>query len=208
MLLHLDSSPMGDHSVSRQLSQHFVEKWLERHPSSTVITRDLAMTPIPPVDAAWVAAAYTPEVARTREQNELLKLSDQLVSELDAADEYVFGVPMHNFSVPSTLKLWIDQISRVGKTFSYGGGKPTGLLKGKKATVILASGGMYDKGTAMESLNHVEPYLRSVLGFLGVTNLTFLNAGGTAVLQGGQMDRDTFLQPHLDLIEEQLSVAA
>jgi FMN-dependent NADH-azoreductase len=208
MLLHLDSSPMGEHSVSRNLSQYFAKKWAERNPSSTIITRDLATTNIPPVDAAWVAAAYTAESARTAEQKELLKLSDLLIEELVATDEYVFGVPMHNFSIPSTLKLWIDQISRVGKTFSYVDGKPAGLLTGKKATVILASGGVYGKGTEMESLNHVEPYLRSVLGFLGLPNPTFLVAGGTAALRYGQLDRNAFLQPHLESIQKQLSAAA
>ena len=207
MLLHLDSSPMGGYSVSRTLSEYFTESWKERNPSSTVITRDLAVTNIPPVNAAWVAAAYTAETARTAEQKELLKLSDVLIDELVAADEYVFGVPMHNFSVPSTLKLWIDQISRVGKTFSYVDGKPAGLLKGKKATFILASGGVYDKGSEMASLDHVEPYLGSVFGFLGVTNPTFLVAGGTVALRYGKIDRDTFLQPHLDSIQKQLSAA-
>ena len=205
MLLQLDSSPMGDHSVSRTLSKHFARKWLERNPSSGVIIRDLAKTNIPPVTAAWITAAYTDELARTPEQKQLLSLSDQLVSELQTADEYVFGVPMHNFSIPSTLKLWIDQISRAGKTFAYIDGRPVGLLKGKKATVLLASGGMYDRGTAMESFNHVEPYLRSVLGFLGVTDPVFLAAGGTAALRYGQVDRNAFLQPHLDSIEAQLT---
>jgi len=205
MLLQLDSSPMGDHSVSRTLSKHFAQKWLERNPSSGVIIRDLAKTNIPPVTAAWITAAYTDELARTPEQKQLLSLSDQLVSELQTADEYVFGVPMHNFSIPSTLKLWIDQISRAGKTFAYIDGRPVGLLKGKKATVLLASGGMYDRGTAMESFNHVEPYLRSVLGFLGVTDPVFLAAGGTAALRYGQVDRNAFLQPHLDSIEAQLT---
>jgi FMN-dependent NADH-azoreductase len=205
MLLQLDSSPMGDHSISRSLSRHFSQKWLERNPSSGVIIRDLAKTNIPPVTAAWITAAYTDEQTRTPEQKQLLSLSDQLVSELQTADEYVFGVPMHNFSIPATLKLWIDQISRVGKTFAYPDGKPVGLLKGKKATLILASGGVYSPGTAMESFNHVEPYLRSVLGFLGVTDLTFLAAGGTAALRFGQIDRNAFLQPHLDSIEAQLT---
>src|SRR5580692_3638780 len=159
MLLQLDSSPMGDHSVSRTLSKHFAQKWLERNPSSGVIIRDLAKTNIPPVTAAWITAAYTAELARTPEQKQLLSLSDQLVSELQTAYEYVFGVPMHNFSIPSTLKLWIDQIVRAGKTFSYGATGPQGLLIGKKATLLLASGGEYGKGSAMASFDFVTPYL-------------------------------------------------
>src|SRR5207248_4592148 len=123
--------------------------------------------------------AYTPEEARTPQQKKQLELSDTLLAELAAAEEYVIGVPMHNFSVPSVLKLWIDQIARVGRTFSYANGTPKGLLVGKKATFIIATGGKYDAQTQMASFNFVEPYLRSVFGFLGVTDTTFLTAGGT-----------------------------
>lgn len=156
----------------------------------------------PPIDADWVGAVYTPEEARTLQQKELLSLSDSLLAELEQADEYVFGVPMHNFGVPSVLKLWIDQISRVGRTFSYADGRPTGLIVGKKATFIIATGGMYDAQTQMASFNFVEPYLRSVFGFLGVTDATFLTAGGTAALNQGQ-DRDAFLAPHLQAVQTQ-----
>ena len=121
-----------------------------------------------------MGAAYSPEAARTPQQKELLSLSDSLLAELEQADEYVFGVPMHNFGVPSVLKLWIDQISRVGRTFSYADGAPKGLLIDKKATFIIATGGIYDAQTKMASFNFVEPYLRSVFGFLGVTDATFL----------------------------------
>jgi FMN-dependent NADH-azoreductase len=119
---------------------------------------------------------------------------------LEQADEFVFGVPMHNFGVPSVLKLWIDQIARVGRTFSYADGRPKGLIVGKKATFIIATGGIYDAQTQMASFNFVEPYLRSVFGFLGVTNATFLTAGGTAALNQGH-DRGTFLAPHLQAVQ-------
>jgi FMN-dependent NADH-azoreductase len=147
-----------------------------------------------------VGAAYTPEEARTPQQKELLAVSDVLLAELERADEYVFGVPMHNFGVPSVLKLWIDQIARAGRTFSYAGGSPKGLLTGKKATFIVATGGIYDAQTRMASFNFVEPYLRSVFGFLGVTDATFLTAGGTAALNQG-LDRDAFLAPHLQVVQ-------
>ena len=107
---------------------------------------------------------------------------------------------MHNFSVPSVLKLWIDQISRAGKTFSYMDGRPKGLITGKKATFIIATGGVYDAQTQMASFNFVEPYLRSVFGFLGVTDATFLTAGGTAALNYGK-DRDAFLASHLQAVQ-------
>jgi FMN-dependent NADH-azoreductase len=201
-LLHIDSSPLYGHSVTRELTGAFVDQWKSSHPDGTLIERDLTSTVIPPIDAAWVASVYTPEEARTAEQKELLTLSDTLVAELFAADEYVLGVPMHNFSVPSVLKLWIDQIARVNKTFSYATGSPVGLLTGKKATFIIATGGNYDAQTQMASYNFVEPYLRSVFGFLGVTDTTFLTAGGTMALNYGA-DRDTFLAPHLEAVQAQ-----
>lgn len=199
-LLHIDSSPLYGRSVSRQLTSAFVTEWKSSHPDGTVIDRDLNATTISPINAEWVRAVYTPEEARIPQQKELLELSDTLIAELNRADEYVIGVPMHNFSVPSVLKLWIDQISRAGKTFSYADGKPKGLIVGKKATFIIATGGVYDAQTQMASFNFVEPYLRSVFGFLGVTDATFLTAGGTAALNYGQ-DRDAFLAPHLQVVQ-------
>jgi len=199
-LLHIDSSPLYGTSVSRQLTHAFVDQWEAAHPDGTVIDRDLNATPIPPITAEWVGAAYTPEEARTPEQKNLLALSDTLLAEIEQADEYVFGVPMHNFGVPSVLKLWIDQIARAGKTFAYVNGAPKGLLTGKKATFIIATGGKYDAQTQMASFNFVEPYLRSVFAFLGVTDTTFLTAGGTAALNHGQ-DRDAFLAPHLEAVQ-------
>jgi FMN-dependent NADH-azoreductase len=199
-LLEIDSSPLYGRSVSRQLTDAFVTQWKSSHPDGTVVDRDLNATSIPPVTGEWVGAAYTPDDARTPEQKQVLALSDTLLAELEQADEYVFGVPMHNFGVPSVLKLWIDQIARVGRTFSYAGGTPKGLLTGKKATFIIATGGNYDPQTQMASFNFVEPYLRSVFGFLGVTDTTFLTAGGTAALNYGQ-DRDAFLAPHLQAVQ-------
>ena len=199
-LLHIDSSPLYGRSVSRQLTGAFVTQWKASHPNGTVVDRDLNATSFRPITAEWVGAVYTPEEARTPQQKELLSLSDSLLAELQQADEYVFGVPMHNFGVPSALKLWIDQIARVGKTFTYADGTPKGLITGKKATFIIATGGIYDAQTQMASFNFVEPYLRSVFGFLGVTDATFLTAGGTTALNHGQ-DRDAFLAPHLQTVQ-------
>ena len=201
-LLHIDSSPLYGRSVSRQLTDAFVTPWKTSHPDSTVIDRDLNLTPIPPINADWVGAVYTPDEARTQQQKESLSLSDALLTELEQADEYVFGVPMHNFGVPSVLKLWIDQITRVGRTFTYADGTPKGLIIGKKATFIIATGGIYDAQTQMASFNFVEPYLRSLFGFLGLTDTTFLTAGGTMALNHGQ-DRDAFLAPHLHTVQTQ-----
>lgn len=199
-LLRVDSSPLYGASVTRQLTETFESTWKAAHTDGQVVVRDLTATVLWPITAEWIGAAFAPEDQRTSQQAELLKLSDTLIAELENADEYVFGVPMHNFSVPSSLKLWIDQIARVGKTFSYGENGPKGLITGKKATFLLATGGVYGPGSAMESLNFVEPYLRSAFGFLGVRDTTFLTAGGTSALRYGQ-DRDTFLQPHLEAVQ-------
>ena len=205
-LLHIDSSPLYGRSVSRQLTGAFVAQWKSSNPDGRVLDRDLNSTSIPPINAEWIAAVYTPEDARTSQQKELLSLSDSLLVELEQADEYVFGVPMHNFGVPSVLKLWIDQITRVGKTFSYADGRPKGLIIGKKATFIIATGGIYDAQTQMASFNFVEPYLRSLFGFLGLTDVTFLTTGGTMALNHGQ-DRDAFLAPHLQAVQTHAQTA-
>jgi FMN-dependent NADH-azoreductase len=202
-LLRIDSSPLAsDASFSRQLTTEFVQHWQRTHPDGKLITRDLVTTKLQPLSAEWIGAAYTPEASRSPRQQEVLALSNQLIAELEAADEYVIGVAMHNFSVPSVLKLWIDQIARAGKTFSYQDGTPAGLMRNKKATFFIASGGVYDQGTPMAVMNFVEPYLRSLFGFIGVTDTSFITAGGTGKLQYG-VDRQTILQPALASIHAQ-----
>lgn len=205
-LLKLDSSPMGDRSISRKLTTRFADSWLKAHPGGIVLTRDLTTLSLPVVDGAWVGAAYTPEDARTPEQNKVLSISEALIAELKQADEYVLGVPMHNFSIPSTLKLWIDQVVRSGKTFSYSSAGPVGLLTGKKATLLLASGGTYDPSTALASMNFVTPYLRAVLGFVGITDVTIIAAEGTAQLMSGKVDPQSFLAPFLDKVHTHASL--
>jgi FMN-dependent NADH-azoreductase len=206
-LLRVDSSPFpGEASFSRQLTSEFKARWIQAQPGGRVIERDLAKTNLAPLSAELIAAIYTPESSRTAEQNALLSTSDELIAELQAADEYVFGVSMHNFSIPSSLKLWIDQVARVGKTFSYEGGAPKGLLNGKKATFLVATGGVYEQGTPMAAFNHIEPYLRSVFGFLGVKDVTFINASGTSRARSG-VDRATILRPALESIHAQFQAA-
>jgi len=200
-LLKLDSSPMGEHSISRKLTAQFAEAWLRAHPTGMLISRDLTTMDLPAVDSAWVGAAFTPEEARTPEQKKVLLVSEALIADLQQADEYVFGVPMHNFSVPSTLKLWIDQVVRAGKTFAYTSFGPTGLLKGKKATLLIASGGVYEHGTARASWNFVTPYLLAVFAFIGITDVSIIAAEGTAQLMSGRVDRESFLAP--SLVKEQ-----
>ena len=199
-LLQVDSSPLGEGSISRHLTGQFVQSWKDANPGGKIITRDLTRTHLPAIDAEWINASFTPAASRTGAQHQALALSDALIAELREADEYVFGVPMHNFAVPSVLKLWIDQVVRVGRTFSYGPNGPTGLLSGKKASILAATGGVYQAGTPYAAYNFIDPYLKTVLGFIGITDLTFVTAGGTAQLRSGTVDRGQFLEPHLDQV--------
>ena len=124
-----------------------------------------------------------------------------------AADEYVFGVPMHNFTVPARLRLWIDLIARVGETFHYGENGPVGLLQGKRATFIVAGGGLYGEGAAMASYNFVDPYLRAAFGFLGVSDVRLVTAWGAAGLRTGRIEREAFLQPPVQAIHDLFKAA-
>jgi FMN-dependent NADH-azoreductase len=198
-LLHVDSSPL-ESSISRELTREFVTTWKTAHRDGTVIYRDLAAHPLRSMDAAWIGAAYTPQEGRTPEQRSALAASDELIGELERADEFVIGVAMHNFSIPSVLKLWIDQVVRKGRTFSYGEGGPRGMLRGKKATVLIASGGVYELGTPAGAFNFIEPYLKAILGFIGLTDLKFVTAGGVIQVMTGAVDRETFLKPTLELV--------
>jgi len=206
-LLHIDSSPLGEASISRNLSNEFVRRWKQAHPDGEVITRDLTATQFPGIDAQWISAVYTPPDSRTPVQRELLALSDTLISELERADEWVLGVPMHNFSVATLLKMWLDQVVRAGKTFSYINGSPVGLLKNKKAHFIIASGGVYDPGSPAASFDFVQPYLEAIFGFMGVTDISFHRAGGAALINAGRTDRQTFLQPHIESIRARFQPA-
>jgi FMN-dependent NADH-azoreductase len=206
-LLRIDSSPLAEGaSFSRHLTGEFVEHWKRTHPEGNVITRDVAATALSPVDAEWIGAVYTPKPNLTARQHQILALSNELIGELKAADQYVIGVAMHNFSVPGALKLWIDQVARAGETFSYEGGVPAGLLQNKKATFLVASGGVYEKGSPAFGMNFIEPYLRSLFAFIGVTDSTFISASGTARQRFG-VDRQTILQPALASIHGQLQAA-
>lgn len=198
-LLQIDSSPLAS-AVSRELTSEYAAAWKAGHPDGEVVYRDLAAGPPPPIDAAWIAAAYTPASELSAEQAKTLALSDELIGELDRADEYVIGVAMHNFSIPAVLKLWVDQVVRRGRTFAYESSGPRGLLGGKKATIVVASGGVYAPGTPLASMNHAEPYLRTILAFMGITDVTFIAAGGTAKLMSGAADRPTFLKPAVERV--------
>ena len=199
-LLHLDASPRGDFSISRQLSAAAVAAWKDKHPGGKVIVRDLTKTNLTFVDLNWIIGAFGQPDQLTDEHKSALALSDTLISELLAADEIVLGTPMYNFAVPAVVKAWIDHVVRAGKTFTYGASGPEGLAKGRKVLVAVASGGSYDQGSGMEAYNHEVPYLRLILGFIGLTDVTFVHAGGTMRVAQGKISSEEFLAPLLKQI--------
>ena len=175
-MLIVNSSPRSN-SVSRRLTGHFAEEWKAKHPNTRVIERDLTVDWPPFVSEAWIQASYTPPAQRTPEQQQALELSDALIEELLAADVIVLGVPMHNFSIPASLKAWFDLVTRAGKTFSYSDKGPKGLLPaGKQVVAIVSRGGVFDEGPALASSDFQVPYLRHMLRFLGLEEVAVIAA--------------------------------
>lgn len=170
-LLHISSSLFGDQGKSSQLAQHFISRWREQYPDSRITVRDLAADPIPHLDSATLQANLTPADQRTSEQQALAAKADAAIDELFAHDVLLLSVPMYNFAIPSTLKAWIDAVARAGTTFCYTANGPEGLVKGKKAYVLTARGGVY-QGTPLDTQT---PYLQAILGFIGITDVTFVH---------------------------------
>ncbi|MBV8037175.1 NAD(P)H-dependent oxidoreductase [Roseateles sp.] len=161
-------------SVSTRLANELTAGLRAAHPAATVTVRDFAVSPLPALDEATLGALFTPAEARNAEQAARVALNDQLIAELFAADAVVIGVPMINFNVSAQLKNWIDAIARAGVTFKYGEQGPIGLVTGKKVYVVSARGGIHrDQPT-----DQVVPYLRTVLAFLGMTDVEFIYAEG------------------------------
>ncbi|MEH2061924.1 MAG: FMN-dependent NADH-azoreductase [Nostoc sp.] len=185
-ILHIDSSPRGERSHSRELSKEFVSGWKAAHPEDAIAYRDLGHHPVPHVNEAWIAAAFSPPEAHTPELTEALRISDELVDEFLAADRYVFGVPMYNFNIPSTFKAYIDQIVRANRTFAIDAQGFRGLVDGKKAVIITARGGDFSPTSPAAPYDFQEPYLRTIFGFIGLTDIQFINANS---LNGGDAAR-------------------
>jgi FMN-dependent NADH-azoreductase len=173
-LLLIDSSARAG-SVTRQLTAKFAKEWKTNHPTAELIHRDLSTTPLPLITDDWNATKIEPSKLSPSQRN-YLATSDALIEEVLAADIIVIGAPMYNFAISSLLKAWIDQIVRVGKTVAYGSDGPQGLLGNRKVVVITARGGAYEKGSSRENFDFQEPYLRHILGFVGLTDVTFIHA--------------------------------
>ena len=169
-ILHIDASARFEGSVSRALSQSLVDTLSS--PETNVIQRDIGAAPLPIITGDWVGANFTPDDQRSDAQKETLALSGNLIAELEAADTIVFGVPIYNFGVPATFKAWVDLVARARKTFKYSESGPVGLLEGKSAYVVIASGGT-ESGS---EIDFATPYVRHVLGFLGIHDVTVIAA--------------------------------
>jgi len=170
-ILRLDATINPAASVSRKLTDRILARLTAAHPAATVTERDLS-TGLPPIDAAWVGAVFTPAEDRSPEQTAIAALSDELIAEVKAADVLVIGLPIYNFGVPAPLKTWFDQIARKGETFFYTEAGPQGLLTGKRAIVALSSA-----GTKLGSeIDFASGYVRHMLGFMGITDVDFVAA--------------------------------
>ncbi|VEP14576.1 FMN-dependent NADH-azoreductase 2 [Hyella patelloides LEGE 07179] len=204
-LLHIDASPRGDRSHSRRLTREFVEAWKKTHSTATVTYRDIGRNPIPHVTEDWIAAAFTPSEKLLHQMQSALHLSDELVDEFLAADIYVMGVPMYNWSVTSGFKAYIDNIVRINRTWAYIPDenpefpyKP--LVHGKKMFVIASRG---DGGFAPGERNHQRdfqtPLIKEAFGMLGVTDITFITVENDEY--GGQKLADSIASARTQIAE-------
>lgn len=199
-LLVVETSPRGDYSISRNLTRRFVADWRAAHPSGEVVDRDLMKTDLAFVTAPWLQAYFTPSEQHSPEMKAALRLSDELVAELLAADHIVIATPVYNYNVPAALKAWVDHIVRKGLTLGFDG---KGLVTGKKATVLLASGGVYTEGSPIRDRDIATNYLRLILNVLGITDVTFIAAGGAKVVDLREQTMDGFLaklQPEIERV--------
>lgn len=180
LLLHLDASPRGSRSKSRQLGAKYVATWKAAHPTGQILSRDVGHEPPPFVTEAWVEGAFTPAESHSEAARQAIAVSNAYVDELLAADEVVITTPIYNLSLPAALKAWIDQVVRHGRTFAAKDGGFQGLVSGKRVIVIASSGSDFRPNTPGGAYNFLEPYLRAVLGFIGITDVQFVYAHSTS----------------------------
>jgi FMN-dependent NADH-azoreductase len=197
-LLVVETSPRGDHSISRNMTRHFVAEWKARHPGGVVVDRDLAKTNLPFVNAPWLAAYFTPPEQHSPEMMETLRVSDELVAELLDVDHLVIATPVYNYNIPASLKAWVDHIVRKGMTLGHDG---KGLATGKTATVLIASGGVYTEGSPIRDRDIASQYLRLILGVIGITDVTVVAGGGAKAVDLRETTMEGFiatLQPEIE----------
>jgi len=188
-LLNIQSSPRGGQSISRTLSHDFVAAWQAKHPDGKVVSRDLVEKQLPYVGVPWITGIFLEPDKHTAEMREALAISDELIAEVFAADEILIGTPMYNFTVPANLKAWIDLVVRPRVTHS-GPPERKGLVVGKRCTILIASGGVYDEGLPAAASDYESGYLKRILGFIGITDVEVIRAGGTAAVAFGSTTVD------------------
>jgi FMN-dependent NADH-azoreductase len=181
-LLHIDSSALGDNSVSRQLSRRIVTQWRAAHPGTVVEHLDLAVNPPTHLSSDSLGFRLAPGTEGvTDAQRRENEISERLVNQFLAADVVVIGAPMYNFSIPTPLKAWIDRIAQAGRTFTYTEKGPQGLAGGKKVIIASSRGGVYSSNPALAGLDHQESYLKAILSFFGVSDVQVVRAEGVAM---------------------------
>lgn len=179
-ILHIISSPRAEASQTILLGKAIVNKLLAKNDEASVIIRNLYDNPLPYIDDGQIQSFNTPPESRSAEQLESIHLSDSLIKEVLEADTIVIGAPMYNFGVPAALKTWIDHLARAGVAFTYTENGPVGLIKGKKVFLAIATGGVYSEGD-YKTYDFIEPYLRTSLGFFGMTDITAFRVEGVSV---------------------------
>ncbi|MBS7231555.1 NAD(P)H-dependent oxidoreductase [Flavobacterium psychroterrae] len=179
-ILHLISSMQGSESYSIKLGHAIIEKIQEKYPENTLEEVNLVESQIPHLTPAVLRTFFTPEDQLTEDDRKAIQLSNEFIKQLLAADIIVIGAPLYNFTIHSSLKAWIDHITRAGITFGYGENGPVGKVTGKKIYVAMSSGGIFSEGPGKAN-DFVVPYLKSFLGFLGMTDLTAFRAEGLKV---------------------------
>ncbi|MCF7702415.1 FMN-dependent NADH-azoreductase [Loktanella sp. M215] len=200
-LLSIETSPRGASSISRHMTRRFLADWRATYPAGEVVDRDLMETGLQFVTAPWLAAYFTPPDAHTPEMKAALGLSDTLTAEVIAADHIVISTPVYNYNVPAVLKAWVDHIVRKGMTLGFDG---KGLLTGKKATILIASGGVYTEGSPIQNRDIAPQYLRLVLGVIGIDDVTVVAGGGAKAVDLGEQTMDGFIAG----LEPQIAAAA
>ncbi|RZF60662.1 FMN-dependent NADH-azoreductase [Sphingomonas populi] len=200
-LLVVETSPRGDQSISRNMTRRFVAEWQMAHPDGEVVERDLMETDLKFIDAPWLQAYFTPPEQHSPEMKAELALSDELVGELLACDHLVIATPVYNYNVPAKLKAWIDSIVRKGLTLGFDG---KGLVTGKTATVLVASGGVYTGGSPIRDRDIATQYLRLLLSVIGITDVTVVAGGGAKAVDM----RETTMEAFIETLQPELEAAA
>ncbi|APG30621.1 FMN-dependent NADH-azoreductase [Granulibacter bethesdensis] len=200
-LLVVETSPRGNYSISRNMTRGFVAEWQAAHSDGEVTTRDLMETDLQFIGAPWLQAYFTPSEQHSPEMKAELALSDELVGELLACDHLVVATPVYNYNVPAALKAWIDSIVRKGMTLGFDG---KGLVTGKKATVLMASGGVYTEGSPIRDRDIATQYLRLVLGVIGIADVTVVAGGGAKAVDM----RETTMEDFIETLQPAIEAAA